>query len=157
MTGAASNSVPPKPAALAPAERVEQLIGLTERLTRLLAEQAQSFEARRPQDAARNMEETSRLANTYRFEAQRLRADPRILQGLPLALRTRLIRATEAFDAVIARQGRALYAAKTVTEGLVHAIAKEVADQRDARAPYGPGGAKSGKSAATPVALNRKA
>jgi hypothetical protein len=157
MTGAPSKPAPGRPAPLSPAERAEQLINLTERLTLLLADQAKAFEARRPHEAARNMEETSRLANVYRFEAQRLRADPRLLQGLPLALRTRLIRATEAFDAVIARQGRALYAAKTITEGLVHAVAKEVAHQRDARAPYGPGGVKSAGGGATPVALNRKA
>jgi hypothetical protein len=138
-------------------ERVERLIALTERLTGLISEQAQAFENRRPQDAARNMEEASKLANLYRHEAQRMRAEPKgALADLPLAQRTRLIRATEAFDAVIARQGRALAAAKTVTEGLVHAIAQEVASQRDKNAVYGPGGAKPSASA-TSVTLNQRA
>ena len=48
------------------AERVEQLILLTERLTGLVAEQAQAFEARRPHDAVIHLEETGRLANLYR-------------------------------------------------------------------------------------------
>ena len=43
-------------------ERVEQLIVLTERLTGLIALAAQAFEQRRPQDALRDVEETSRLA-----------------------------------------------------------------------------------------------
>ena len=43
---------------------------------------------------------------------------------------------------MIARQGRALTAAKTITEGLVHAIAHEVAVQRNRGAAYGPTGAK---------------
>ena len=51
----------------------------------------------------------------------------------PLEQRTRLLRATEAFDAVMERQGRALAAAKTITEGLVNAIAQEVAAQRPRR------------------------
>jgi hypothetical protein len=142
----------------APADhmRIEQLIVLTERLTELIAEQAQAFEARRPLDAARNMEEANKLANLYRHEAQRIRQAPHTLLGLPLALRTRLVRATEGFDAVIARQGRALAAAKTVTEGLVQAIAQEVSAQRNQGAAYGPGGVKPAANA-TSVTLNRQA
>jgi hypothetical protein len=140
-----------------PDQRILELISLTERLTALIAEQAQAFESRRPQDAARNMEETTRLANTYRHEAQRVREDPLQLSGAPLALRARLIRATEAFDAVIARQGRALTAAKTITEGLVHAIAHEVAVQRNRGAAYGPTGAKPIGAPVTAVTLNQRA
>ena len=106
-------------------ERIEALIVLTERLTTLIAEQALAFEARRPHDAALNMEETSRLANRYRQEAQRARVEVKPFADAPLALRAKLVRATEAFDAVIARQGRALGAAMKVTEGLVHAIARK--------------------------------
>jgi hypothetical protein len=146
-------TTPAKP----PHERIQDLIVLTERLTELIAEQAQAFEARRPQDAARNMEETSRLANAYRHEAQRMRADAKVLAGAPLEQRVRLIRATEAFDAVMARQGRALTAAKTVTEGLVHAIAHEVAAQRTRGAAYGPTGAKPNPAAVTAVTLNQRA
>jgi len=48
------------------AERVDQLILLTERLTGLVAQQAQAFEVQRPQDAAGLIEEVGRLANLYR-------------------------------------------------------------------------------------------
>jgi hypothetical protein len=140
-----------------PEQRIVELIALTERLTALIAEQAKAFEARRPQDAARSMEETTRLANAYRHEAQRVREDPLQLSSAPLALRARLIRATEAFDAVIARQGRALTAAKTITEGLVHAIAHEVAIQRSRGSSYGPTGAKPDIGPITAVTLNQRA
>ncbi len=140
-----------------PDQRMRELIALTERLTTLLAEQSQAFEARRPQDAARNMEETSRLANLYRHEAQRMREDPVQLADAPPDLRVRLRRATEAFDAVIARHGRALTAAKTVTEGLVHAIAHEIAAQRTKGAAYGPTGAKPDPGPVTAVTLNQRA
>lgn len=138
-------------------ERIEDLIALTERLTSLIAEQALAFEQRRPHDAAKSMEEVSRLANAYRQEAQRARGEAKPFADAPLALRAKLVRATEGFDAVIARQGRALGAAMKVTEGLVQAIAEEVTKQRSAGAGYGPGGMKPPQNAATSVTLNRRA
>jgi hypothetical protein len=84
------------------ADRVEQLIILTERLTQLIALEASAFEQRRPHEAAKYVEETSRLANIYRHESARVRADPSLVSGAPLDQRTALKRATEAFDAVLA-------------------------------------------------------
>ena len=138
-------------------ERVEQLIMLTERLTELIAQEAQAFEQHRPQDAAKHIEETSKLANIYRHESARVRANPGLVATAPLNLRAKLIRATEAFDAVLARQGRALEAAKTVTEGLVKAIADEVASQRTQTSSYGPGAVVSAPGAATSITLNKRA
>lgn len=139
------------------ADRVDQLIILTERLTELISSQALAFEERRPQDAAGLLEETSRLANLYRHESARVRADPRMVEGAPLAARTRLMRATEAFDAVLARQGRAIEAARTVTEGLVKCIADEVAAQRSQAVVYGSTGTQNAGPVATAITLNRRA
>jgi hypothetical protein len=138
------------------AERLEQLIALTDRLTGLVAEQAKAFESRRPHDAAVHVDEVGRLANAYRHESAKIRGNPELLSQAPLSLRTRLTRATEAFDAVLARQGRAVAAAKHVTEGLVRAIAEEVAAQRQQGATYGAGGAASATSA-TAITLNQRA
>ncbi len=141
------------------ADRVDQLIILTERLTDVVAEQCRCFEQHRPQDVARLMEEASKLANIYRHEATRVRADPGLVMAAPPELRRRLVRATEAFDAVLARHGRAVYAAKTVTEGLVRAIADEIARQRQQLSGYGPTAQApaSAASAATAITLNRRA
>ena len=138
-------------------DRVEQLVILTERLTALIAEQAACFEQRRPQDAAAMLEEVSRLANLYRHESARVRADTSMISGAPLEARTRLVRATEGFDAVLARQGRALEAARTITEGLVRAIADEVQVQRTQTAGYGAAGAIRRTEAPTSIALNQRA
>ncbi|MEO8114503.1 MAG: flagellar basal body protein [Phenylobacterium sp.] len=143
--------------ALDPADRVDQLIRLTDRLTELVALAAQAFENRRPQDAAAHADETARLANLYRHEAARVRADPTMVAAVPPALRLRLVRSTEAFDAVLARQGRALEAAKTVTEGLVRAIAEEVAIQRAQTNNYGPDATTNSPGCATAITLNRTA
>ena len=139
-----------------PSDRVDQLILLTERLTELVALEAHAFESRRPQDAAVHVEETSKLANLYRHESARVRANPDLVATTDIKQRTRLIRATEAFDAVLARQGRALEAAKTVTEGLVRAIAEEVASSRQKGASYDADG-MSGRAAATAITLNQRA
>ena len=138
-------------------DRVEQLIILTERLTSLIASQALAFEERRPKDAAALTDETARLANLYRHESARVRADVSLIDGAPPAMRAELVRATEAFDAVLARQGRALDAARTVTEGLVKCIAEEVAHQRKQTSVYGAGGLQSGGAPATAITLNKRA
>jgi hypothetical protein len=138
------------------AQRMEQLILLTERLTGLIAEQLRAFEARRPHDAAGNAEETARLANLYRYESLKLKTDPASLDGAPAELKERLVSATRAFDAVLARHGRAVEAAKTITEGLIRAIAEEVHKQRHAVTGYGRKGLQAPRPA-TPVALNRRA
>ena len=139
-----------------PDERIDYLITLTDRLAGLLAEQAQAFEARRPQDAARTLEEITRLANVYRHESGRVRADPSQIADCSAPKRLRLIQSTEAFDSVLARYGRAVDAAKTVTDGLVHAVAEEVASKRTTGAGYGAAG-KAAVGSATAVTLNRRA
>lgn len=138
-------------------DRVEQLVILTGRLTELIAQQALAFEERRPKDAGRLLEETSRLANLYRHESARVRADVSMIEAAPAEARARLVSATEAFDAVLARQGRALEAARTVTEGLVKCIAEEVANQRSQASVYGSGGLQSGGAPATAITLNKRA
>ena len=142
------------------ADRVEQLIILTERLSDVIAQQCQCFEQHRPQDAARLTEDANRLANLYRHESSRVRADPGLVSAAPAEQRQQLIRATEGFDAVLARHGRAVMAAKFVTEGLVRAIAEEVAGQREQLSGYGPGARTPASvygGAATAITLNRRA
>ena len=114
------------------ADRVDQLIILTERLTELITGQCQAFEERRPQDAAGLLEETSRLANLYRHESVRIRADTRLVEAAPLA-------------------------ARTVTEGLVKCIADEVAAQRTKAVSYGATGTQTARTMATAITLNRRA
>lgn len=139
-------------------QRVEQLILLTDRLTDLIAQQAAAFEARRPHEAARHVEETAKLANVYRHESARVRGNVALVQAASPERRTRLVRATEAFDAVLARQARAIAAAKTVTEGLVRAVANEIAAQRPQAAGYGPGASGAAyHDNATAITLNRQA
>ncbi|MFI4976097.1 MAG: flagellar basal body protein [Caulobacterales bacterium] len=147
MTGTARNP--------AQAPTLDGLIALTERLTELLADQARAFEQHRPQDAAATLEEVTRLANRYRADSAVVKSSPEMFRDAPAAARQRLLRATEAFESVLERQGRALAASKTITEGLVRAIAQEIASKR-AGASYGPTAAALPGSA-TAITLNQRA
>ena len=143
-------------AALNATARLRQLVDLTERLTASLVEEAKAFEARRPQDAAAIVAGTAELANAYRRESAQLKADPAMVAAAPAAERTALIRATEAFEAILSRHARAVEAARTISEGLVRTIAAEVAGQRGAPSAYGATGrANAGDGRA--VAFNRTA
>jgi hypothetical protein len=138
------------------ADRAAQLTALTETLTARLAEEAAALDAGRPADVVASVEETSRLANVYRHEASRVRADPSLIAEAPEAVRAALVRATEAFESALARHARALEAARSVSEGLIRTIAAEVAAARPTGSGYGPGAAPPAADA-TAVALNRKA
>jgi hypothetical protein len=137
------------------ADRVEQLIALTERLTGLLVEATRAYEERRPHEVAAASQETMRLANVYRHESMRVKRDVSLIADAPDELKRRLTQATEVFQSVLARHARAVEAALTITEGVVRAIAEEVGASRKVSAGYG----REGKSAApdsAPLAYNQK-
>jgi hypothetical protein len=136
--------------------RVKQMTDLTERLTACLVEESKAFEARRPQDAAATVTATQELANAYRRESAQIKANPAALAAAPVAHRKALIKATELFESVLSRHSRAVEAARIISEGLVQAIAAEVASQRGSPSAYGASGrANAGDGRA--VALNRTA
>jgi hypothetical protein len=143
-------------AAVIAAARLRQLIDLTERLTVRLTAESAAFEARRPQDAAATLAETQELANLYRRESAQLKANPSILAAAPAAGRAALMRATEAFEAILTSHSRAVEAARIVSEGLVRAIAAEVAGQRGSPSAYGASG-KANAADSRAVAFNRTA
>ena len=137
-------------------DRANQLIQLTERLTERLAEETRAFENHRPQDVAPGVSETGRLANLYRHEAARVKLQPEMLAGATPDTHRRLMRATEAFDAVLARHGRAVNADRTISEGLVRAIAEEISRTRSRATGYGPA-ARVAPANAAAIAVNRRA
>ncbi len=137
-------------------DRVEQLLALTETLTERMGREAAAFEARRPLDAAPEMQETARLANLYRHECTRVKADPGLLSAADPNLRKRLAEATKAFERMLDRHATGLEAARTLTEGLVQAVAQEIAGARAPAAGYGSTGAAAAGDA-TAVTLNRRA
>lgn len=120
-------------------ERASQLLALTERLHERIYAEAQALEAHRPQDMREGIEETRTLANLYRFETTRIQKDPGLLDGISEAQKNALREATVKFQALLKRHAQAVDAAKSVTEGLISAIAQEAQKQTQFASPYGPG------------------
>ena len=138
------------------AQRIRQLVDLTKALTARLAEETRAFEAQRPQDAAASLPKTQELANLSRRDSAHVKANPALIASAPAADKAALLKATEAFETVLARHSRAVDAARRISEGLMQAIAQEVAAARTPASAYGAGGqANAGDGRA--FALNRTA
>ena len=138
------------------AQRIRQLVDLTKALTARLADETRAFEAQRPQDAAASLPKTKELANLNRRDSAHVKANPALIASAPAADKAALLKATEAFETVLARHSRAVDAARRISEGLMQAIAQEVAAARTPASAYGAGGqANAGDGRA--FALNRTA
>lgn len=136
--------------------RARQLLRLTQALTSRLETETAAFAAQRPQDVAAGLSETQDLANAYRRETAQIKADPTLLAAAPQSERQALIEATRIFDVAVSAHANAVEAARKISEGLVRAIAGEVAELRGAPVGYGAGGqapALDGRA----FALNRTA
>ncbi|MBO6729809.1 MAG: flagellar basal-body protein FlbY [Maricaulis sp.] len=133
------------------AERAQALLKLTQRLTDLIRQETSLFQERRPQDALHLQDEKSKLANIYRVEVSRARQEPQRFAGASAPVKDALREATEMFHKALAENGHAVAAMKTLTEGVVKAIADEAARQKSAGGGYGPG---AGHRAVAPGAMN---
>jgi len=120
-------------------DRADQLIILTERLSERLRLETQALAAHRPLDIRDSVEETRKLSVLYRQESARLKADPSLLTGISPAHKARLRKVTEAFVELSERHARAVEAARSVSEGLLKAIADSMAEMRKPSLTYGPG------------------
>lgn len=138
------------------AVHVRRLTGLTEALSDRLETETRAFAERRPQDIVEGLGRTQDMANLYRRETAQLKATPALAASAPIADRQTLIRATQRFEAVLARHATAVQAARVVSEGVVQAIATEVAASRASGAGYGASG-RAATSDGTAITLNRSA
>jgi hypothetical protein len=138
-------------------DRAEQLILATERLTALIAEEARLIEAREPPLAGAAAEEKNRLANAYRLELARIRQEPALIETAPPALLADLRSRTETLHQTLARHEIALNAVKLIAEGLVQAMAEEVARQRAGAGGYGAQGLIETPTGPAPTSLDRSA
>lgn len=136
--------------------RVRQLLELTQKLTQRLSDETKAFQEGRPQDVAASLAHTQEMANVYRRDSAHVKANPALLSGALAADRMALIEATRTFDAVLARHATAVEAARKISEGLVRAIAHEVAASRTPASAYAADG-RAAQGDGRAVAFNRKA
>ncbi len=133
------------PAAQA-ADRADQLLAMASRLTTLVAAEIEAMKQRRLDGASADWSEKETLAHGWRVEIGRIKADPSLLAGLDAGRKLALREAAQTLEATLETHAAALAAMKDVTEGLVRAIAGEVASARSAPTGYG----RSGQIAAEP-------
>lgn len=136
--------------------RVRQLVDLTQRLTDRLTVETRALEDSRPQDIASGLTETQDMANIYRRDSAHVKANPALLKDAPLEDRKALLEATEIFNTVLAAHAQAVEAARTISEGLVRAIAHEVTAARTPAAAYAADG-RAAQGDGRAVAFNRLA
>lgn len=139
------------------ADRAQQMLSLTERLTHVIESETQRIEARQSLPDGEAADEKSRLVNAYRLEMARIKDDRTLIADAPDALRTQLRAATQQMQAALQDHERALEAVKTLTEGLVQAMAEEIVRIKTNAGAYGADGSLTGASGPAPVALNRTA
>jgi hypothetical protein len=116
--------------------KLERLMALTERLTEALLADIAALEKGRPREMRSPQQDVQQLTALYTREAASLA--PSALQSLPKDARERLISATSDFRDVLARHGRVLMRVRSATEGMIRAIADDVAKRKHARRPYAP-------------------
>lgn len=139
------------------ADRAEQLLLLTERLSHLIAEETRRIAAREPPLSGAEADEKNRLANAYRLELARLKQEPTLLAGAPADRLALLRRQTVALQDALATHEISLGAVKLITEGLVEAMAQEVVRLRGGGGVYGAGGSIDAPSAPIAAVLDRSA
>jgi hypothetical protein len=137
------------------ADRVGQLILITERLAALVIEETRLINVREPLPEGAPAEEKARLANAYRFELARIKQDVSLIAGAPQPMLDDLKRKTTLLQHALDAHDIALGAVKIIAEGLVQAMAAEVARQRTQERGYSASGQAAHAAAPAPVVLDR--
>ncbi|HVY83940.1 MAG TPA: flagellar basal-body protein FlbY [Caulobacterales bacterium] len=139
------------------ADRAEQLLLVTERLSHLIEEETRLIKARKPPLEGELGDEKARLANAYRLELGRIKQDRSLLDGAAPGVLSKLRQQTVKLQDALAKHEVELGAVKLVAEGLAQVMAEEVARQRGGVQNYGATGGVATPSGPIPVAVDRKA
>ena len=118
-------------------DRAIQLLAMTQRLVGLVAAEIEAMRSHKLQGHSAEWDEKERLVHAWRIEVSKVKAQPDLLAGIAVELKTELREAAKALEQGLEAHAQALLATKTVTEGLVRSIAAEIASSRSAPAAYG--------------------
>jgi len=116
--------------------KVEKLLALTERLIEALHDDIAALERGRPREMRSHTAEVQQLLALYTREANAL--GMAAIKTLPKAAHDRLTEATARFRETLAVHNRVLTRVKACTEGMIKAIAEDVAKKRAQQRPYTP-------------------
>lgn len=140
-------------AANSPADRVEQLTILTERLTGLLQQEIDLLKERRPSDITAHAQERDKLAAVYAQEMSLIRKDRKLIDGAGPKLLNRLKTVTAGFREVIAAHEGLLTAMQSVSEGIVRSVAEQAQAKTRTITGYGKDAGLRSSNGSRPAAL----
>lgn len=139
-----------------PADRVEQLITLTDKLHDMVVRETQLLDERRTDEAMALQEHVMELGEHYRRECARVKNQPDLITPAPDARRAHLRERTAALHVALDRHERALDVVRSLSEGLVRSVADFVSDTRAKQSAYGPSAAVSPTDAGAAITLNKR-
>jgi len=125
------------------ADRADQLIAITERLSTLLTQEIEAHKNGQLDASTQDWTEKEKLAHAYRIEITSIRQTPSLLEGASDQQKEQLKAKVEPFRELTQAHANALAASRQVTEGIVKAITDEIADTRAAPKGYGRAGTMS--------------
>jgi hypothetical protein len=120
----------------ADASKIQRLMALTERLTDALRADIAALERGRPREMRTPAADVQQLTALYSREAACF--TPAAVRALPKEARDTLTTVTARFREVLALHTRIVTRVKNATEGMVRAIADDVAKRKSALRPYSP-------------------
>ncbi len=135
--------------------RARDLVLLTTRLTGLVEQEILLITERRPLELARLDEERTRLAAIYAREMAVIRREKGALHAFAPDLRMELTTATERFRSALDKHRLAVERVRRVTEGIVKAIANDIAARHSPPVGYGRHAAATNRM--KPMAFNGQA
>ena len=142
-------------AGLSPAERVQRLIDLTERLSAVIETENELLSTRRPREIGPCQPEKSRLAAAYAEEIRAVAADRNRYRGAGESLISKLKEITGDFEEKASHQRALIEGVKRVSEGVVKAVAEEVRAAQPRAAGYGQKGPTPAQNPAS-IAIDQK-
>lgn len=129
-------------------QRLDELLLLTERLTRLTEQEIEKIETRRPKEMEPIIEQKGVLSAQYARVAQTLKRNQDLVKAASPELRKSLKDATKRFHETLEALTRRLDRVRQISEGIVRAIATDAAEHRASPVGYG-------KTAAPPAPLSQ--
>lgn len=115
-------------------QKAERLVALTLRLTQALEADIEALERGCPREMRTPQTDMQQLAMLYTREANAF--GPSAIQALPQETRAKLTGSVLRFRELLAQHNRILTRVKTCSEGMIRAIAEDVAKKKGAQRPY---------------------
>lgn len=133
-----------------PAERIDTLIALTDRLSECLEQELAALGRRRLDVIAELHREKTKLTTAYEAEVKQIRQSREMLAGLELDRRQALAIASTRLSRCMIENERALRAARAVNDRVLRAVVEAVERERGQPVGYGQRGR-------APTAMPRRA